>query len=1384
MGKINRVIRVWCFLSLTIFVQVSVAQTVAPGYTYEFWDTRDGLPSNSISDIEALSDGYVWLTTYDGLVRFNGNVQQEGELFTTFNKLNTPGFSTNRITAFNFVSDNELFFLTEKIGNTGQIGHYKEGKFTSYGEADGLKNDVIGRYVDPDGNFWIISNGKLLRFENEKWIQEFPDLSFSNVYPFYADLKVLSREDIWVINNTGLYHIENGVSNRLGVEDGLSTDEVVSFTISPNKDVWVGTKLGFHVYRNGQFETIELPEPIRQKFTGSVKDDHGLIGRVVLGLEDGNDYVYYKGGFQFLPYDMVDPETGSLIDFTLIGSENYPSNADSWFRISNKVFHNGRLVYQAQENPIYWYSPDGHGSFWYSTQDAFFRVKKGSFNFFNDVNNGITNAYSAMEDSYGTIWATGISGQIYRSRENNKFSLFNQTHNLETYRAYSIMEDREQNMWFGVSEGLYKWDRISEPELKFYGWGTQIRGLIQDREGTVWFGGVDGVKTINENDEITKITYADTSIHPSIRFIYEDNRGTVWFGTNGRGLLYYDVRYGYLKEFEANDRLSDTIFRSLYQDSVGVYWAGTEGSGLNRIEMIDDKISITHFSEENGFFGGVIHSILEDNFGRIWMSSNQGIFWVSRSELNEVAAGVKERVTSVIYDETDGLPGVEANGGMQSTGFISSKGEFWFPMVAGISWVNPNHVHTESDHLTTRIEQLITPDSSYSFLGSGVNLSKAERNLQFSFIGFNYDVNPKNIRFRYKLEGYDPDWNTASSRNEAFYTNVPAGSYTFKIQTSVYGGEWTESTHTLQVNIEPYFYETLFFYAFLIASFLMIGYLVYKSRVRTLKEREKELSRKVDEQTHQLKEQAERLLELDKAKSRFFANISHEFRTPLTLTIGPLDDISKTNVHTIPERIQKKANLALRNSKRLLRLVNQILDISKIETGHMSANVTEGDISEYSRSVARAFIGLSEMKEIDYSIDTPEEEIRLWFDADMMEKIIGNLLSNAFKFTPNKGKIKLEIIEDKDVVVVQVSDSGVGIPEEELDHVFERFYQTGESVSTIQAGTGIGLSLVKELVELHKGKISVESKAGVGTRFTIRFKKGNAHFEQTQIHSINGSVQVPENINTDELFEEFEKYGEEESDIQNDETPLVLIIDDHAEIRGYVREFIGEKYRVLEAENGREGFEIAKKELPDVIICDVMMPVMDGYEFTKKMKADEETDFIPVILLTAKAEHADKLEGLGIGANDYIIKPFDIEEVLLKVENTIHSFKKVKAKFLSGSLKLKVEANSKEEEFIKQALQLVQQNIDNEDFDVERFAEGMALSRAVLYTRFKDAISKTPSEFIWDIRLEHAAELFRQHAGNITEIAYSSGFKSVAHFSRSFKKKFGSTPKAYLREKG
>ena len=550
----------------------------------------------------------------------------------------------------------------------------------------------------------------------------------------------------------------------------------------------------------------------------------------------------------------------------------------------------------------------------------------------------------------------------------------------------------------------------------------------------------------------------------------------------------------------------------------------------------------------------------------------------------------------------------------------------------------------------------------------------------------------------------------------------------------------------------------------------------------------------VETQKQQLEEQAEALRSLDEAKSRFFANISHEFRTPLTLTIGPLEDLLSGKRGAVNAAMQTDLDLALRNSRRQLRLVNQILDVAKLETGAMKLQVREADLNAFLRNLTLAFTPLAERKRITFDVALPDEPTPLFFDPDQLEKVFANLLSNAFKFTPENGVIYCSVQHRHaggdgrpGWVEVAVRDSGPGLSEDQQARVFERFYQTDESTQHRQAGTGIGLALVKELVALHKGTVSVESQPGRGTTFTVALRRGHEHFQEDDLVALS-EARPGAAARREEPFEEGRQHRDDpaEAALDADDVTTVLIVDDNADIRRYVRSHLEPRYRVVEAADGVEGLEKARALLPDLVLSDVMMPRMDGRELCQALKQDADFDFIPVILLTAKAETAHKIEGLREGADDYITKPFNADELVARVDNLIASRKRLWAR-IEQSIPTHpttlhadaVEITSADAAFLEQVHAVIEAHLDDEAFNVEQLAAEVGVSRAGLYRRLNEVMDASPNAVILQIRLERAAQLLAGQAGLVSEVAYAVGFKSVAHFSRRFTAHYGVPPSQY-----
>jgi len=546
---------------------------------------------------------------------------------------------------------------------------------------------------------------------------------------------------------------------------------------------------------------------------------------------------------------------------------------------------------------------------------------------------------------------------------------------------------------------------------------------------------------------------------------------------------------------------------------------------------------------------------------------------------------------------------------------------------------------------------------------------------------------------------------------------------------------------------------------------------------------------KVRERTAELERKNYQIMEMDQMKTRFFANVSHEFRTPLTLILSPLENmLMKENLE---ENDRNNLEMMYRNAVRLLGLINQLLDLSKIDAGRLKVELIEYDIYKVLRLIARSFTPMAERKKIEYQVEIPDGELITYFDRDKLEKIITNLLTNAFKFTPEKGKVscKIKFNDRKEGMIknsleIIVQDSGRGIPVEQLEKIFDRFYQVADTWKNGISGTGIGLSLTKELVTLQHGKIVVESKPDEGSRFIIKIPLGKDHLKEHEFE-----VKKLEEIKDDLLIIKCRMHDYEGADEKSDnfisedvDQPVVLIVEDNADVRQHIYENFEKEYLVKQAKNGKEGWEKAVALVPDLIISDVMMPEMNGVELCKKLKTDERTSHIPAVLLTARADVEDKIEGLETGADDYITKPFNIKELLTRSKNLIEQRKKLREKY-THQIDLEpgeINVKSADERFLKRALEIIEKNMGDCDFDVNNFYPEMNMSRMQLFRKLKALVNQTPSELIRNMRLKRAAQLMKQNFGNIAEVTYEVGFNNLSYFAKCFKEKFGILPSEFI----
>ena len=653
-------------------------------------------------------------------------------------------------------------------------------------------------------------------------------------------------------------------------------------------------------------------------------------------------------------------------------------------------------------------------------------------------------------------------------------------------------------------------------------------------------------------------------------------------------------------------------------------------------------------------------------------------------------------------------------------------------------------------------------------------LSYADDVVTFEFAALDYSAPEKN-QHAYKLENFNKDWIYSGSLRSATYTHLPPGEYVFRVKGSNNDGVWNEKGIALTLIITPPWWST--WWAYILYGLLFVSglYVIRRYELNRLKLKNQLKLEKVEIDT---------LRNLDNLKSHFFANISHEFRTPLTLILGQVESVMSSNIET---KEKGKLQVANRNARRLLSLINQLLDLSKLEAGSMKLNAEQHNIVSFLKSLFYSFESLAETQKITLKFESDLEKIPVLFDPDKMEKVFYNLVSNAFKFTSVEGEIKVSIkIMEPSLVEIRIKDSGIGIPADRLSQIFNRFYQVDSSNTREHEGTGIGLALTKELVELHKGKIIVNSKEDEGTEFIITLPLGNLKIENettselllnnfTQDNFLNGvGISEPELISTNDIQSSQPKPQQE----------IVLIVEDNSDVRSYIREQLETDYQVIECCNGEEGITKAQNAIPDIIITDVMMPKMDGYQFSTKIRSSEKTSHIPIIMLTAKAGLDDRINGLETGVDDYLTKPFSAKELRVRVKNLIHLRKQLRKRFSTSTIikPTHVTSVSVDQEFLQKVLKTIEINFEDEQFGVEKLADHVNMSVSQLSRKLNALVDQPPGQLIRSLRLQRAADLLKQNAGTVAEICYKVGFNDQAYFSRAFKKQFGSSPTDFKKD--
>lgn len=1363
-----------------IFILIFFVRSIyAQDNDVKFYTIAEGLSQQSITSIIQDQKGFMWFGSRYGLNRYDGEhyLSYEGNFKQPQHAL------TN-----NYV--NKL--LEDKAGNIwiGTNGgglnyyNYNQDAFESFiNEPDNRKslsgNMVTALFLDSEDNLWVGTEKYGLNlFDNSS-------RTFSRYYHNEDDPSSISHNDVMAISE-----------DRLG-------------------NLWVGTwGGGLNLYDRQSKRFLHYRAEGKNNIPDDVvRDIHkSKSGDLWVGFQKGLRKITYKEGrYKFTEPVLLDPELANILSNVpvlaileddqsrlWIGTENeglFIVNLKTGYAKQHKV--DNASSYGIASNSIWSIYKDNVGTIWLGTFDkGVLKVDNYERKFdhlFQDskatqrLSHSVVSCF--VEDDKGNLWiGTDGGGLNYYEQATGNITHYNQenTPGLLSNAILSLLLDSEGNLWIGSWEGglsimkkgtdtIVHISNVSEFHPPP---GNFIFSMYEDSNRNIWIGAYKHGLTLFVPEENMFYEFKEKGYPRAISFnnvqAVHESHGYIWIGTEGGGVdriklndrheVIELVNYSY--SGQDSSQISNNFVTCIYSDAKGNLWMGTHGGGLNRYDAENDRFEFITMAE--GLPSNLIYAIEDDDKGHIWISTNKGI-----AEYDPVSKAVN------VYDEADGL---QSSMFYRRSSYKKRNGELLFGGINGVTRFHPSKIlrnpHVTPVYITSMmVSNAVLQPSPKGHLTENivvakeVNLPYFKNDFTITFSSLNFSQSSKN-QYMYKLDGHDEEWQEVGTRNSAYYTNVAPGCYVFRVRASNNDNLWNENEASLIINISNPWWATIWaciFYGLVIVAVLWWG--------RSLTVKREKLKSKLEVEHLELK----KMQEMDEMRSRFFANISHEFRTPLTLILGPLRSLyleEKWTGH------QSQIRLMIKNAEKLLRLINQLLDLSKLESGSMKLRASEYNLVKFIRPIAHSFTGYAEKEYIRYKIILPEGPIRVYFEKDKLEKVFTNILANAFKFTPRFGTITLEVVDTPQQVVVSIQDSGIGISNEEISLIFNRYYQANGEKGRQNLGTGIGLTLTKELVELHKGKIIVNSEEGKGTLFQVLLQKGSSHLQEDEIVYLDNDLISTAEMQSDLIFEPLIDSAPEKLPANhNNSLPVLLLVEDNPDIRAFVCDHLSGKFSILEAENGKEGLEIAIDQKPDVIISDIVMPEMDGYALCEQVKSNMETSHIPVILLTAKASHTSQKKGFETGADYFISKPFDVKELELRLNNILKLRDGLKDQVLNNKTvnlnpKNMVISNA-DDKFVKKVVALIEENIADPSYNVNDLCLGLGLSRIQLYRKLKKMVGQSANELIRSIKLKRAAQLLKQQKLTIAEITYQVGFNDLQYFRKCFKKHFGMNPSEY-----
>ena len=1390
---------------LMFFLETSFAQQnkfQISNTKFEHITNSDGLMHNSIRFSFQDSRGYMWFGTNNGLYKYNGYE------FKIYN--------------------NELGNKYSLIGN----------RITSISE-------------DSSGKVWIGTNKGLCTYnrDSDSFVRDLYNSEISSYFNFHNFINTIfidTLDNIWLGTPQGLYNLKKSskgfklsvfkTSNQV---DGLASNYISCIT-QYKEGLLIGTPKGLNKLEFSDDDQVKITR-IKNNVIGSVNikslfvdSDLSIwvgtlngLHKIETSIENTfNVYTNYlaeiENSFANNSINTIHQVDSSTIWIGTLNSGIFELNKDE--NVVKIYKQNPRNIYNLKSNDINNIFKDDFGVVWVSTnrggvsklnlnKNKIDHFKNNDFNS-NSLSGNLIN--TIFEDSNQNVWIgtfkTGLNLLMNNSKE-KEFIHFNKA-DVGSNNIHAICEDNYGNIWLGsksdgitqvqVQKGkISKTARFTKENTNNALMVNNVTIMYKDKRGDIWMGGGpnSGLIRLTPNKEFGKLPQITqfqklkentNSLTSNYVFsIYEDSQNVLWVGLNGSGLvkiirdennnpIHYTRIMG--REEYPSGLNNNQIF-AIHEDNYQNIWIATFGGGLNKIlkEEINKKHpKVIKYKQENGLPSNEIYGILEDKNQNLWISSNSGISKYDIENKTFTNLGLK-----------DGLQALNFRKGAY---FKGRNGMMYFGGINGFNSFNPNSF--VKNEVPPKVEltgfKLFNNEVGVGekILGKAVlnkNISETNEivlkhghnSFSFEFSAMHY-ASPNQNNYMYMLDGFDKDWiSTSSKRRFVTYANLDSKDYVFKVIASNSDNVWNSNARELKLKVLPALWKTWWAYTILI---LFTIFLMWLFRRNILVRAEYRNSLKIE------KLEKNKIKVLNKMKLEFFTNISHEFKTPLTLILGPLQNLLKMEI--VDSKLKESLLIMDRNANYLFRLINQLMDFRKAETNQLKVITSKGNLVDFCEEVVLSFNVLANEKHLNLSFESSESELIVYFDWDKMDKILNNLISNSIKYTPDSGNIKVSlsfinngiskrsnVLDVRSEIEIIVEDTGVGIPKNQISKVFKRFYQVEDSNKSNSFGSGVGLALTKKLIDLLQGHIKVKSNHNEGSQFTVRFPvitskndlMREAEISSEEVIFSESGLVINENIH--------KEIGDSIKTL-----PSLLIVEDNPDMQTFLKSSLEGSYKILQAYDGIQGLKIALKNIPNIIISDVMMPNMDGIQFCNEIKQNEITNHIPFILLSARASIDHKIEGLKVGADVYIPKPFDMRLLKIKTQKLLEEREFLIEKFASKRITLdsqKIGINHTEKAFLEKAEKVIENNLTNSEFVVEDLGRALSFSRMQLYRKFKSVRGLSANEFIREYRIKKAALLLRETDLNVSEILYTIGFTNRSYFSKCFKKTFDMSPKEY-----